>query len=349
MERNVFIMLIALSVLSSVLPGCKKNEKQQSEKVDTAQTVSVEQVSLNAENAIKSYVGIIQEKVSIPLSFLASGSVLQVYVSEGQAVHRGQLLALLNGASYRSSLNAALAKRRQAQDAYNRLSVIYKKGSLPEVKMVEVETGLAETQSFVQIAKKNLQDCRLYAPTDGVIGKRMIEPGMNAIPGNPVFNVLKINVVYAVASIPENEIAQIHIGQSASVVVSALGNKQFEGRVTEKGVEANPMSHTYDVKIAISNEKRSLRPGMVCNVVMTRKAVKQISAPFQSVMTDGQGQRYVFVYNKKTGKAEKRTVGIGSLCGNGDVEVVSGLSDGDILIVEGYQRINENTPVKIIR
>lgn len=340
----LFLPVLALLFIS----GCG-NKKSNSENWQQPTPVKVMQIDVVQNNSTKDYVGTIQESVLIPLSFLVSGTAQQVNVSEGQDVHKGQLLATLNDFSYKSSYQISLAKEKQAKDAYNRLSDVYKKGSLPEVKLVEVETGLEQARSSVDLAKKNIDDCRLIAPTSGVIGKRMVEPGMNVIPGNAVFNLLKIDEVYAVVSVPENEIAQITKGQNAIVTVSALNNAKFEGKITEKGVVANPMAHTYDVKITIQNKEKQLRPGMVCSIILLgMKAAQGMAVPLQAVQSESTGAKYVYIVDNG-GKAIKRIVTLGKLSGNGDVLVTSGLEKGNLLIVDGFQKINNNTPIQIVK
>jgi membrane fusion protein, multidrug efflux system len=344
---KVQVLILPVFVLS-VISGCG-NKKRNVENSTQPTPVKVMQIGVVQNNNTKDYVGTIQETVSIPLSFLVSGTAQQVTVSEGQDVHKGQLLANLNDFSYKSSYQISLAKEKQAKDAYARSSDVYKKGSLPEVKMVEVETGLEQARSSVELAKKNIDDCRLYAPASGVIGKRMIESGMNVVPGNPVFNLLKIDEVYAVISVPENEIAQISKGQNAVVAVSALNNANFEGKITEKGVVANSMAHTYDVKITLENKGEQLRPGMVCSVILSgMKAEEGLAIPLQTVQSESTGSKYVYIVDNN-GKAVKRTIMLGKLSGNGDVLVTSGLEKGNLLIIEGFQKVSENTPIQIVK
>lgn len=85
--------------------------------------------------------------------------------------------------------------------------------------------------STVLISKKNLDDCKLFAPTSGIIGRRILQPGMSVLPGDPVFQLVKIEKVNANVPVPENEIAGIKKGQKAQVHVSALGDQLFEGEV----------------------------------------------------------------------------------------------------------------------
>jgi multidrug resistance efflux pump len=98
------------------------------------------------------------------------------------------MLAVLNSESYQNAWQIALSKLKQAEDTYNRLEPVYQKGSLPEVKFVEIQTGLEQARSMAAISEKNVKDCKLYAPSSGTIGRRMIEPGMSIIPGNRYFS-----------------------------------------------------------------------------------------------------------------------------------------------------------------
>jgi len=285
----------------------------------------------------------------VPSSFSTVGQVEKVYVAEGDRVKKGQLLAELNSSNYQNMYQISLAKEKQAEDAYNRLSDLYKKGSLPEIKYIEIQTSLEQAKSSTQIALKNLNDCKLYAPMNGVVGRRNIEPGMNVIPTSTVFDIVKIDKVFIKVSIPENEISKIKKGEKAQVTVAALDNESFEGVIEEKGVMANPLSHTYDVKIAIANTNEKLFPGMVCNVSINQETTKgQIVIPQQSIQVDGNGKKYVYVTDAQKEHAMAREVETGILKNKG-VVISKGLQVGEMIIVEGYQRLSENSPIEIVK
>ncbi len=342
--------LIWVPVGAILLAGCNSGAQNKlSENQPEAVRVKVLEIGTSPGSESQSYIATIEESVLVPLSFLAVGTVDKVLVDEGQRVSKGQLLAVLNNESYQNAYQIALSKKNQAQDAYNRLEPVYKKGSLPEVKFVEIQTGLEMAKSAVLMSKKSLDDCKLYAPTSGIIGRRMLEPGMSVLPGNPVFRLVKIEKVTANVPIPENEIASMKRGQKALVQVSALGDQKFEGEVKEIGVLSNPLSHTYRVKIELNNPEELLKPGMVCKVNINNSSLEnRIIVPLSAVQIDGNGEKYVFIANSSTGKAMKKLVKVGPLNYNG-VVINSGLSVNDLLITEGYQKINENTILQIVR
>ena len=339
-----------MPIVAILITGCNPNlQNQTSENKLDAVRVKVLQVGTSTSNTEPSYVATIEESVLIPLSFLTLGTVDKVLVGEGQTVTQGQLLAVLNNKNHENAYQIALSKENQAQDAYNRLEPVYQKGSLPEVKFVEIKTGLEMAKSAVLIAKKNLDDCRMYAPTSGVIGKRMLEPGMSVLPGNPVFRLVKIEKVNANVPVPENEISTMKKGQKAHIHVSALGNRQFEGEIKEIGVLSNPLSHTYMVKVELINPEKVLKPGMVCKVTIgTSSLENRIIVPVSAIQIDSNGKKFVFVANPNTNKAVKKPVEVGPLHYNG-VVISSGLKTNDLLITEGYQKINENTTIQIVR
>jgi RND family efflux transporter MFP subunit len=347
MIKKINLSAISLVVVLSLLYGCSGHSSTSDQQ--RPMPVKVLTVQPSTINLGQEYVGTIRESVAIPLSFPSAGTVSAVYVSEGQSVNKGMVLATLDPKSYRSSYQIALAKEKQAQDAYNRLSELYKKGSLPEIKMVEIESDLQQARSTAQLAKNSLSDCRLIAPTHGVIGKKSVEPGMNVLPDYQVLSLLKIEQVNAVVPIPENQIANIQLGQQASVTVAALNNASFNGKVTETGVEADPLSHTYPIKIALQNKDEQLKPGMVCNVVITPKATQpMITVPQTSVMIDTNNHTYVYVANKDGRSVHKQIVQVGEAVGNGDVAILAGLQSGDGVVTEGNQKIDEQSLIQII-
>ncbi len=346
---NNKLILIGLASISLLwMTGCNEKKDQNSEP-EKGYPVKVEKISLSNEGNQNSYVGIVEESVSVPVSFLTMGQVERVYVTEGQRVRKGQLLAELNSSNYQSMYQMALSKEKQAEDAYNRLSDLYKKGSLPEIKYIEIQTGVDQARSTTEMALKNLNDCKLFAPMDGVIGKRSIEPGMSIMPAITVLKLVKIDKVFVKVSIPENEISKIKTGDRAKLSVKALNDEQFEGSITEIGVIANLLSHTYDIKIAISNPQEKLMPGMVCKVaILNNTSTGQVVIPSNVIQINEKNQKYVYIADANTNKVIKKYVEVGSPYNNGII-ITNGLQINDQLIIEGYQKISENTTIQIVK
>ncbi|MDR1259591.1 MAG: efflux RND transporter periplasmic adaptor subunit [Tannerellaceae bacterium] len=342
MKNIGFMTGIALAIfLTSACADKKATERE--EKVIPVKVMSVALSTMTAE---RNYVGTIEESSGVSLSFSNAGTVEQVFVSEGQTVTKGRLLASLNPSTAQNSVDAARASLRQAQDAYDRLSKLHDNGSIPDIKFVEVETGLQQSRSMLAVAEKNLDDCRLYAPRSGVIAQRYIEPGANVMPGASAFKLVMVDRVTANFFVPENEIGSTRIGQKTLIEVAALGNEQFEGNVEMKGVSANPLSHSYEVKTGIDNPQAKLMPGMVCKVRIVQDGSEaEIVVPNRSVQIAPDGRTFVWIADGAV--AKRRFVRTGNLADNG-IAVREGLQSGDRIIVEGYPKISEGMKISII-
>ena len=342
------ILICFLFVGSSYFfQGCTKNTADNSLS-NAVIEVETEQVKHIDGSEVFAYSGTIEESESMPLSFSVVGSVASVLVSEGDFVKKGQLLAVLNDETYKNAYDMSLATQRQAEDAYRRLLPMYKNGNLPEIKLVEVETGLQQAKSATSIAKKNLDDCNLYSPVEGIVGKRSIEPGMSAIPNFTSITIVIIEKVFARVPVSENEISSIKIGNKAKMKISALNNYEFTGTVEEIGVMADPIAHTYKIKIGIVNKNHQIKPGMICNVTLYKNKTNQaagLCVPNRAVLVDEQGRNFVYVVNKN--KAVRKYVKTGKLLSNG-VEITEGLNDGEQIVVAGQQKLVDNSSVHIV-
>ena len=337
-SHAAFCIVISAIVL---LAGCTGH----TETVKTERVIPVKIMSVNssATTTEQNYVGTAEESFAISLSFSLVGTVEQVAVSEGQKVGKGQLLASLNSATAQNAYVVANATLLQAQDAYDRIKSLHDKGSVTDIQFVEVQTGLEQAIAMEAIALKSLEDTKLVAPFAGVIAKRSVEEGINVMPGLSVFKLVSIDEIDVKVPIPENEIASIKTGQSATVTVPALGNREYRGNVHQKGVEANPVSRTYNIQIRLKNPLLELMPGMVCKAFLTQDDTEQrIVIPNKSVQIAPDGKRFVWL--SESNIAKRRFITTGVLTDFG-VTVVSGLADGDRLITEGYNKVSEGMTV----
>ena len=338
--------LCIAAILAYVFAGCA-NEKG-TEKQEKVIPVKVMEIMTSQTVSVRNYIGMVEESVAVSLAFSSMGTIEQVTVSEGQRVQKGQLLATLNTATAEDSYRMMLSKLQQAQDAYDRLAKLHEKGSIPEIQFIEVETGLQQAKSMTSVAKKNLDDCQLFAPRDGVIASRSVEIGSNVMPGIEAFKLVSVNKVNVKIPVPESEIGKIAKGQKARIEVPALNDSVFSGEVDMKGVTANPISHSYDVKISIDNPMMKLMPGMVCKVIVQSPELTgevesaKITVPNRTIQISADGRQFVWFADGNT--AKRRFVKTDGMNDDGIV-VVDGLSTGDKLIVEGFQKISEGMKI----
>lgn len=365
MKRNAFILFLVLLVCSC---GNKK-EGQGKAPIRVETTVA----SVASGDQGLSYVGVFEEREATAVSFTTMGVIRRMLVREGQMVHRGQLLAEIDATSSNSGVAMAQASAQQARDmvkqaedtyaqakdAYDRMKILHDNGSLPEIKWVEVETRLKQAETALstarsgvnsaraaeQIARKGVADTRLIAPVSGVIGRRQLDVGETALPSQSVVSILDISTVKVKVSIPESELKNIGPGTPSMISVAAI-NRTFGGGRIEKGVQADVMTHTYDVRINVANPEHKLLPGMVATVRfpgVQPGASPSVFVPVTAVQRRPDGGNFVWTVDDSN-KAHRAEVTIGPMMGN-HIGVTSGIRVGERIVTEGYQKLSEGTQV----
>ena len=333
--------LIPMTIIALALCACQKSEPKQQEETISVKT---EKAALGELTSATPYVGVVEEEQSTLVSFTGMATLKTLHAREGQTVRKGQLLATIDDTQARNALAAAKSALDQATDAHARMKTLHESNSLPEMKWVEIESKLQQAKASYDMCLKNVEDCSLYAPCNGVVGSKIMNVGETVLPSQPVLHILSIDRVKVRVSIPEKEIATITPETATLIMPDALPGESFEGGKIEKGVSADAVSHTYDIRIALENPGHKLLPGMVAKVAMKDNAEeRKITLPVKAVQqtTD----KTLFVWVEKDGKAQRRPITVGETSGN-RIVIESGLQEGDNVIVEGYQKVGEGTPIK---
>lgn len=342
-KRMLSIGALCLSA-SILLVGCGK--EQNAQKKESSVTVKEMAVGMTAASGDYNYSGTVEEENATSLSFTLGGTITSLKVKVGDRVSKGQLIATVDPASVKNAHAMALATKQQAEDAYQRMKQLHDKGSLPDIKWVEVQSQLQQAVSAEKIARKNLSDCNLYAPSSGVVSEKYAEVGQNAAPGIPIIKLVTTQVMNVKVSIPETEVAQIRTGQHADILVSALQDKHYAGHVIEKGVVADPISRSYNIKVRIDGSDRALLPGMVTKVSIGKASSETAAIILPSRLLQLGDDNSYFVWVDEGGKAMRRTVVCGEFTANG-VTIIRGLSQGDKVITEGQQKVCNGCNVKV--
>ena len=337
--RKILLMLAAVVIV------CSCSEKKEDGKKAPIRVKTLVVSPAMADNSV-SYVGIVEEREGTAVSFTGMGVVKRLLVSEGQAVGHGQLIAEMDDTQARNLLAGAEATMKQANDAHERYGMLHENGSLPEVKWVEIESKVEQAKSQLEVARKNLADCRLTAPVSGIIGKKLVGAGETAMPSQAVVTILDISSVKVKVSVPEAEISRLSSTTPSTIMVEAAKTTLKGGHI-EKGIEADPLTHTYDVRIQVQNVDRKLLPGMVANVQFLPDGSQSLQAkslPVTSVQRRSDGSLFVWtIANDST--AHRTTVTTGDTHGN-YITIVDGINLGQRVVTEGYQKLSEGTRVR---
>lgn len=337
--RTILTMMVLVALYSC-------GEKKQTAQEQTVR-VKVQQILTEAVNGEQGFSGTIEESSGVSLSFATMGTIKRIYVNEGQMVGAGQLIAELDPTALQNAYTISKTTLEQAQDTYNRMKELHDAGSLPEMQWISIENQLKSAKAQEAVARKSLGDTKLYAPSAGYISTKFAEVGENVSPGVPIAKLVNISNVKVKIAVPEDDIQRIAKNSSMKIVVPALGNREFSGHVTERGVSADPRSRTYEVKATVLNHDRKLLPGMICQVFTNyMQGTTGVFIPANLVQLDIDNKTFVWVVNGD--KALKREITISNETAQG-AQVSGGLSAGDKLIIAGQQKVSNGMKVEIVK
>lgn len=342
MRYSISACILSLLV-AMVGIGCQRQGKQQRER--DVLPVEVYVVGESRSSLQHSYVGEVEAARTTPLSFALGGRVSAIHISSHQHVCKGDALIEVDNTQAKNALSSAEALLRQAQDGYDRLKQVYDEGGVAEVQWIDIQTQLQKARSMVAIAEKEVEDCILRAPADGVLGECMIQEGQLLVPGQKAVSLMQIDRVNIRFSVPETEIGRIQKGEQAEIEIAAIGKQVLRGTITEKGIAGNRLSHSYEVKIGLDNMTHALMPGMVCKVLLPQPEQSGYVLPASCVQTRQEG---LGVWVVRQGKAERRGVASSAFVQDG-VLVSEGIAAGDSVVVRGYQKLYNGAAVRAVQ
>ena len=336
-----------LWLIPLLLTACHDDPQQLKEKLlggpseERVVPVGVQVIDEVSGIVSNTYPGYLEEGQSVEMAFKYGGTLQQLNVKQGSHVRKGQTLARVSSPQMESTKRSAQATLEQAQDAYDRLKKVHDNGSLPEIKWREMVANLEKAQSALDLANAMLADNTITAPFDGTIAAVNAEIGENITPLKPVIRIINTKGMAVKITVPENEIAKVQVGDTAEVVIPALGDKRLNGKVIEKSMTASLLTHSYPVKVLIEQPDKELTPGMIGKVVLKGDVSKGIIIPANAILINQEGK---FVWVAEDSRATRRKITLAGYSGNG-VIVSEGLKTGDVVIVEGYQKVSEGMKV----
>ncbi|TCJ13494.1 efflux RND transporter periplasmic adaptor subunit [Flaviaesturariibacter flavus] len=278
------------------------------------------------------------------------GLVKAVYVTQGQAVRKGQLLLRMDDAVARTQVASVEAQLVTARDLYNRQQKLWKEDIGTEVQLVQARSNVTNLEKQLATAREGLSMSNVYAETNGIADEVTVHAGemFAANPMGPHIKIVNNSALKVTANIPENYLPRVKQGTPVQIylpdlkrtvnstisVISQAINADTRGFVVEARIPADP----------------ALKPNQVVQVKIQDYAnASVVTVPLNVVQSDEKG-KYVYVLAKEGAKtvARKRSIIVGESYGE-RIEVKSGLSNGDQLITEGYQDLYEGQLVAVAK
>ena len=341
--RKTLTYLMVLAIIVFCFSFCNQNK---SNKIQQPISVKVLKIDPAQINSTLKYSGNILPYKTIKLGFMVAGKIEKVDVQNGQYVSEGQLIASLDPTDYQYAVDAARAQYNDAKKEKARLKSMYDKGSLTQSDYDKITSLYQEAQANYAYNERQLSETRLFAPHSGFIVTEGIEPGEVIPQGMPLFGIVYTDIVYAEASIPEQEINSIHEGMEIEIYTPSI-QKSHAAIVEQIEAVADPLARAFPVKARVDNPDKLLKPGMISFLKIPLDGTEELfQIPSEAIITDANGHTYVYKMEGSS-KVNKVRVRCGRAVGSA-VIIQYGISASDRIVIEGQHKLYQGATVKII-
>jgi RND family efflux transporter MFP subunit len=330
MKKTIF-SLIAVLILSILLQGCQKKEKQQ-EKVFPVEVIKLQPKGISKTIALA---GTVDSKVHTWVNSPVEGSILSLKVSEGDGVKAGDVLCYVMPAEYFNMFGQAQSDYEQSLNDYSNAA---------ESEKTQLKEKLNEVKNRLEFAKKLYKAVPLVSPVKGVVVSKTIETGDNVSVKQPLIEIADLQQIIVKSAIAEDYVSKIRLNQPAKIKLHSFPDEALSGKVSVIAPAVQVESRTSYFEISLSADKR-LKPGMTATVELAvehREGV--LAVPQESVMVTSDGGKYVFVVENELAKKVKITSGVES---NMEAEIITGLKKGDMVVITGQESLKDGVKVKI--
>lgn len=270
----------------------------------------------------------------------AGNRIKKINVEIGDFVSKGQILAVMD------QVNLQQTELKLANDSteLGRLKELYAQGGLSKSDFEASELAYNVSKSQYDNLMENTI---LRSPITGVVTARNYDSGDMYAMSSPIFVVQQITPVKLLVGISETDYTKVKKGQEVQITADALPGRTFTGKVDRIYPTIDPTTHTFIAEVVVANNDRTLRPGMFARALVTFATNHSIVIPDAAVVKQqGSGQKSVFVLNADN-TVSSRIITLGRHQED-EYEVLSGLSEGEKIVVKGHTSLKEGSEVNVI-
>lgn len=281
---------------------------------------------------------------SVTITAQVTDTVQAVYFDDGEEVEAGKVLVQLNNREEYARIAELKANIDEAKRQYARIEDLRQSSAASEQLLDEQQARVKGLEAQLDIARAQLSDLQISAPFAGVLGVRSVSKGALVRPADVITTLDDISVIKVDFSIAENHLASLAVGQTISATTTAYPNESFSGTISHIDTRLDPISRAIKVRANIDNSDKRLRPGMLMTIVVEKRVLNTLVLP-EKTLVPVQNKQFVYVVENDI--AIQKEVAIGERR-PGKVQILSGISEGDVVITEGTLRVRDQSPVNVL-
>lgn len=362
-KRNRYIaialLLLFVIIFWRIFNNIQENKKRAA-RASGGQVVAVQYdtVKRGSITPILKFSGSLEPIWQADISSKVASRIDKVLVYEGDVVKEGQVLAVLDSIEYKAqsdqahgSVYESRANLEQAELNLSRMEKLYASGAVSKQALDTAQFTrdmargkLTASSGNYEAMQSKFDSTTILAPRSGVIARKYLQDGAFAPISTPIVNLADTSQLLAKVSIGEAEIVNLALGQEAILLVTAYGSREFKGRVTRISPVASLPARSFTAEITVDNTQNELKGGMYTNSFITTKQKDNVLIIPQSAIVMREDQKTVFVVNKDN-VLERKLLNTGYI-GEGLVEVISGIEEGETIVTGGQNRVREGSKVR---
>lgn len=290
-------------------------------------------------------IGTASANESITVTARVQGIVRALSFEDGALVEKGAEIAAIDAGEQDARLNVELANLDEQRKDLERISGLFGSQNVSQARLDQQTSALRKAEANVAAARARVADYRITAPFPGVLGTRRVSVGALVSPGTVITTLDDISVIKLDFSVPENFIASLRPGLDIEATSSAYAGKMFKGAVVAVDSRVDPVTRSVGIRATIPNVDRLLRPGMLMVVDLLKDRQESLMVPEQALVPDASSNFVFTVGDDNVAERVKVTIGRRQL---GVVEILDGLTEGALVVVEGNMDLRAKTKLEIL-
>mgnify|MGYP001041009669 FL=1 len=295
--------------------------------------------------------GNVQTKQNVLIYPETAGTLEEIFVTKGQKVTKGQALAKINDGGLKEQVAQLETTTVLAKTTFERQQRLWNQKIGSEIQFLQAKTNYEAQQNTLEQLKIQLNKATIKAPFSGIVDDIIKDKGTVVAPGMgaELFRIINLNNMYIEADIPETYISHITKGKDVEIYFPVLGEK-VTSKVKQAANYINPANRTYQVEIDVPNNKNNIKPNLIAKLKINDYTNEVAMLIPQSIISENAaGDQYVYVVEnlkENTGTAKQTIVKTGKTQGD-VIEVLNGISIGDIVIKAGARSVKNGQEVTI--
>lgn len=311
--------------------------------------VTIEEVQKDIFRHYFTVQGVVETDLNATVNAEVGAKVQKILVSEGQQVRKGQLMLELDRQVLENSIAELKTQIELAQTVYKKQKNLWDQKIGSEIQYLEAKTNRDALEQKLKTLYAQMEFYMITAPFDGVVDEIFPKIGEMAAPGIPLVRVVNVNKVYIKADVSENYLGKIKEGDTSYIHVPGAG-KEFKSTIQRIGSFINPNNRTIKIRFDLDNKDQTLLPNMLSTVdILDYKSEdKKVIVPNNLIQQTPAGEHFMFIVHENgSPRAQKVMIEIGRTY-KGRSEILSGLSEGDKIIVRGGRGIKDGEIIEVI-